>query len=147
MLLPEHRVLDWTLEVLDGPEFRLSAYRGKAVFVNIFASWCPPCRREQPTVVEFARAHADDGDTVVIGLDAHEEDDTVRAYRKKFAISYPIAMDRKRQLFGLFPDHDIKLPTTIVFRADGMLSCAWLDEITRDQLEDERLAALAPLPS
>ena len=82
-------------ETLDGPRFRLEAYRGKVVFLNVFATWCPPCRAEQPDVVAFAAAHPDD--TAVIGIDVREEDNTVRAYRKKFAIPYPIAMDRHEE--------------------------------------------------
>ncbi len=43
------------MEVLDSPAFRLSAYRGKVVFVNLFATWCGPCNEEKPVVVAFAR--------------------------------------------------------------------------------------------
>src|SRR6202043_4086364 len=68
--LPEGRPLEWEENVLDGPRFRLSAYRGKVVFINIFATWCGPCNNEQPDLVAFARAHPDD--TAVIGMDDAE---------------------------------------------------------------------------
>jgi thiol-disulfide isomerase/thioredoxin len=48
------------MERLDGPEFRLSASRGAVVFINVFASWCPPCNTEQPDLVDFARDHRSD---------------------------------------------------------------------------------------
>ena len=138
--IPENRPVEWTMEVLDGPRFRLGDYRGKAVFCNVFATWCPPCNAEQPDLVAFAAAHADD--TAVIGIDIDEEDDTVRAYRKKFAIPYPIAMHRQHGTVPAIFNQRIAVPTTIVFRPDGTLSCAWLDERPRAWFEAERTYAL-----
>ena len=140
--IPENRAVEWKMEVLDGPEFRLSAYRGKAVFVNVFATWCGPCRVEQPDVVAFARAHPDD--TAVIGVDIHEEDNEVRSYRKKFEIPYPIAMHRGRLTMpSIFKDDSLIFPTTLVFHPDGTLSCAWMGNHSRAWFEAEREFALS----
>ena len=140
--IPENRTVEWKMEVLDGPEFRLSAYRGKVVFVNVFATWCPPCRAEQPAVVAFAQAHADD--TAVIGVDVDETDDAVRAYRKKFEIAYPIAMNRSRMSVpGIFKNDSVLFPITLVFRPDGKLSCAWTGSRSRAWFEAEREFALS----
>ncbi|HTD37693.1 MAG TPA: TlpA disulfide reductase family protein [Candidatus Limnocylindrales bacterium] len=139
--LPEHRPIEWSLEVLDGPPFRLSAYRGKVVFVNVFATWCPPCRLEQPAVVAFAGEHPDD--TVVIGIDVDEEDNKVRDYRKKFGIPYPIAMDRYDKIVRrVYREGRMVFPTTIVFKPDGTLSCAWAGDATQAWFEYERKVAL-----
>ncbi len=119
--LPEHRPIGWKMEVLDGPPFDLSADRGKVVFVNIFATWCGPCRHEQPTVVAFANAHQDD--TIVVGMNYKELDDKVREYRKKFDIPYPIGMDRRGNILrGVYKGGDMVFPMTIVFRPDGTLA-------------------------
>jgi thiol-disulfide isomerase/thioredoxin len=139
--IPENRPVESTMEILDGPRFRLSAYRGMIVFCNVFATWCGPCRVEQPDVVEFARAHVDD--TVVIGIDIGEEDNDVRAYRKKFDIPYPIAMHRERYTVPRVFKQGIVYPTTIVFRPDGMLSCASMGNKSRAWFETERTYALA----
>jgi thiol-disulfide isomerase/thioredoxin len=139
--LPEHRKIEWVIEVLDGPEFRLSAYRGKVVFVNVFATWCGPCQKEQPAVVAFANAHAED--TAVIGVDVKEEDNDVRAYRKKYAIAYPIAMDRyDKRVRGIYREGKMVFPTTVVFKPDGTLSCAWEGTAGREWFEYERKVAL-----
>ena len=139
--LPEHRQIEWSMDVLDGPPFKLSAYRGKVVFLNVFATWCPPCRSEQPAVVAFAKAHA--GDTVVFGIDVDEEDNDVRKYRRQFEIPYPIAMDRYDKIVrGVYREGKIVFPTTIVFKPDGTLSCAWAGEASVGWLEYERKVAL-----
>ena len=140
--IPENRPVEWVMEVLDGPRFRLSDYRGKAVFCNLFATWCGPCRVEQPGLVAFARAHLDD--TVVIGIDVHEEDNDVRAYRKKYDIAYPIAMHRPRlSVPAIFIQEGLIYPTTIAFHPDGTLSCAWKGDRDREWFEAEREHALA----
>jgi thiol-disulfide isomerase/thioredoxin len=147
-IIPEKRVINWSIDVLDGPRFELKAYRGMVVFCNVFATWCPPCREEQPGVVAFARAHSDD--TAVIGIDIAEEDNEVRAYRKKFEIPYPIAMWRERYSVPAIFKKGIAYPTTIVFRPDGTLSCAWMGDRSPEWFEAERTYALedpAPAPS
>jgi thiol-disulfide isomerase/thioredoxin len=142
--LPEHRPIGWKMDVLDGPPFDLNACRGKVVFVNIFATWCASCRAEQPTVVAFARAHADD--TIIVGMNYEELDDKVREYRKTFDIPYPIAMDRAGKILrGVYKGDHMMFPMTIVFRPDGTLSCAWAGDADRAWFERERHAALADL--
>jgi thiol-disulfide isomerase/thioredoxin len=139
--LPENRRVNWNMEVLDGPPFRLADLRGKVVFVNLFATWCPPCRVEQPGLVALARAHPDD--TAVIGIDLWEEDDRVREYRRKFGIGYPIAMQRLQGILpSLFRVQKLMYPTTVVFRPDGTLSCAWDGGVNRVWFEVERRYAL-----
>jgi thiol-disulfide isomerase/thioredoxin len=140
--LPEHRPIAWKMDVLDGPPFDLAAYRGKVVFVNIFATWCATCRAGQPAVVTFSEQHPDD--TIVIGMNYKEQDSDVRAYRKTFDIAYPIAMDRRGTLLPtVYKDERVKLPMTIVFRPDGTVSAAWAGDRTLAWLEHERDAALA----
>jgi thiol-disulfide isomerase/thioredoxin len=140
--IPENKPVEWTMEVLDGPRFRLSDYRGKVVMCNLFATWCGPCNVEQPGLVAFARAHTDD--TAVIGINMWEEDNLVREYRKKYAIPYPIAMQRNK---GLLPDafrqQRLAFPTTIVFRPNGRLSCAWDGDVNGPWFEVEREHALS----
>ena len=139
--LPERRPVEWDMEVLDGPEFRLRNLRGNVVFVNVFATWCEPCRDEQPTMVAFSLAHPD---TRVVGVDVHEEDKLVRDYRKAFAIPYPIAMHRNRNTIpGIFKPGGLIYPTTLVFRPDGALSCAWKGDRGRRWFEAERAYALS----
>jgi thiol-disulfide isomerase/thioredoxin len=139
--LPANRPIEFKIPVLDGPDFRLTTLRGRVVFLNIFATWCGPCQTEQPELVAFAAEHADD--TSVLGIIESEPDNDVRAYRKKYGITYPIGMDRNEgKVHAFFTDHPV-FPTTVVIRPDGVISCAWEDNVDRAWLENERLTALA----
>ncbi len=81
------------LSALDGPDFDLMKYRGFAVWINVFATWCGPCQIEQPEIVQLVQRYQDAG-LRVIGVFDREADDTVRAYRKRYGITYPLARDR-----------------------------------------------------
>ncbi|HEY4440598.1 MAG TPA: TlpA disulfide reductase family protein [Candidatus Elarobacter sp.] len=139
--IPLQRPLEMTMQVLDGPDLRLSDYAGKVVFLNIFATWCEPCRDEQPALSAFARAHTDD--TAVIGLNYREEDNDVRKYRSLYSVTYPIAMDRQgRILRGIYAGGHMLFPMTMVVAPNRMLFCAWRGDKSREWFEREREAAL-----
>ena len=85
---------DFTLERMNGESFRLSDHRGEVVVLNVWATWCPPCRVEIPGFVELQRTFADRGVTFV-GLSVDEGGlDAVRAFAKGRAINYPQVASR-----------------------------------------------------
>jgi thiol-disulfide isomerase/thioredoxin len=136
--LPLNTPIQLHIRVLDGPDFDLVAQRGRVVAMNFFATWCGPCREEAADVAAFASAHADD--LVVVSVNYRESDDQVRNWRKKHAISYPLAMDEHGFYF-----HNIGLkafPTTIFFRADGTVSCVHVGSLGAAELEAEYRLAL-----
>ncbi len=69
-------------ETIDGGSFDLADYRGQWVLVNVFATWCTPCIREHPELVNFEKRHALAGDAHVVSV---VFDDTVANARKFFA--------------------------------------------------------------
>lgn len=136
--LPLDKSVNMTTHVLDGPDWSLAHVLGDVVFINFFATWCPPCVGETPVFVDYA-AHAPAGVSVV-SMDVLDNDDNVRAWRKRFGVTYPIAMDRH----GIFAAN-INMrayPTTLIFRPDGRLSCAFVGTMSDETLESERLYAL-----
>jgi cytochrome c biogenesis protein CcmG/thiol:disulfide interchange protein DsbE len=127
------------MDVLDGKEFRLRDYRGRAVILNIFATWCPPCKFEQSFLVDAAARYAAQG-LAIVGINAAEADDTVRAYRKKYGIEFPIAMDRTggfgRALeVGTNLTADELLPTSLFFTPAGYLYCEVQGAMNREELD------------
>jgi len=113
------------MRVLDGPDFDLMKYRGTATLLHIFASWCEPCAIEMPHIVEIAAAYAPRG-LRVVGIDYRESDNTVRAYRKRFAIPFPIAMDEQGTFTEALEEGKrttIELPASLYITPDGYLYC------------------------
>ncbi|MCL4239812.1 MAG: TlpA family protein disulfide reductase [Dehalococcoidia bacterium] len=82
---------DFLLASTDGSEERLSAYRGKWVLLNFWASWCGPCRQETP---HLQRLQARRPDTlVVLGVNQQESRDTAAEFVEEYQLTYPIALD------------------------------------------------------
>jgi thiol-disulfide isomerase/thioredoxin len=123
--LPYDKTIGLKMRVLDGPDFDLVKYRGYVVWINIFATWCPPCNDEQRDVVALAQRYYGRG-LRVVGMDAEEGDDQVRRYRKKYAIPYPIAMDEDggftRALQVGQRAGDVFYPGHLLFTPQGYLS-------------------------
>jgi len=131
--------IDLTIPLLDGTTFRTADQRGRVVVINAFASWCGPCNEETPDLRAFAAAHADD--TTVIGVDLGDDADKARAFAHANSLPYPLAADPANALYTRLGM--TAYPTTIILRPDGRLSCAFIGEMSRDRLEDERMYALA----
>ena len=98
---------------LDGQAFDLSAYKGKPVVVNFWASWCGWCAREMPDLVKFAAAHPE---VVVIGVDVNDQVPAAQQFAAKYAITFPLVADEQGVIFGHFDSQG--LPTTIFFDSD-----------------------------
>jgi thiol-disulfide isomerase/thioredoxin len=78
---------------LDGRPVQLADLRGKVVWLNFWASWCPPCQSETPILRDLADRYRDRG-LVVVGISVQESSvDNVRAYARKYQLGYTIAAD------------------------------------------------------
>jgi thiol-disulfide isomerase/thioredoxin len=148
--LPYDRPLGLTMRVLDGPNFDLTKYRGRAVLLNIFATWCGPCNTEMPYVVEAATDYASRG-LAVIGIDAREEDNTVRAFRHRYGVTFPIAMDRDGTFVQVLEigqsGTTLTFPVSLFIDPNGLLYCDTRGGMGRAQLRhriEHFLAASAP---
>ncbi|MBV8082537.1 MAG: TlpA family protein disulfide reductase [Candidatus Eremiobacteraeota bacterium] len=149
-VLPYNDPLELKMRVLDGPDFALSQYSGYVVWMNIFTTWCPPCQKEQAFVVKASIDGYDRG-LRVIGIDCAEDDDVVRAYRKKYAIPYPIAMDQKGGFsYALESKTKLEFPAHIFITPSGYLDCYVVGEMSEQEITrklDSMLAAPTPKPT
>lgn len=86
---------DFTLDVLGGGQVTLSDLRGKVVVVNLWASWCPPCRAEMPAIENVYRVYKDQG-LVVLGVNTTFQDSEAdaAAFVQNFGLTFPVPLDR-----------------------------------------------------
>ena len=81
-----------SLPKVGGGTVDLASLRGKPVWVNFMATWCPPCIDELPLMVGFAARYADTG-LVVIAVDVREDEAAVAAFAKGLGVTFPVALD------------------------------------------------------
>lgn len=86
---------DFTLDLLNGGEVTLSELHGQAVMINYWASWCPPCREEMPTLEKVYQEYQDQGLVVVAVNTTYQDNVTeITDFAKEFDLSFPIPLDR-----------------------------------------------------
>jgi cytochrome c biogenesis protein CcmG, thiol:disulfide interchange protein DsbE len=118
----------YQLTDLDGKPVRLADLRGKAVWVNFWASWCPPCQSETPVIRDLAERYADRG-LVVIGISVQEASaDQVRAYATRYQLGYTIATDLSGYIFRLYRPPG--LPTQVFIGPEGAIRSVVLAPLT-----------------
>jgi len=113
------RAPDYTLVTLAGDTVRSSDLAGKVVVVNFWATWCPPCRLEMPSLQKLHERRSGD-DVVVLGFATDVGgDEPVRAFLEERGITYPVgrATGQHRQAFGGIPG----IPTTFVIDRQGVV--------------------------
>jgi peroxiredoxin len=138
---------DFEGETLNGETIHLSEFRGKIVLINVFASWCGPCRLEMPhLVITFEQLNSDE--FAFIGINLQETPEAVAQFRREFNINFPLIINQQGDLTsGLFKP--IGLPTTWFVDSQGVVryvySGAMTDEILLRILEDVE-AGIEPDP-
>ncbi|MEJ2201464.1 MAG: TlpA disulfide reductase family protein [Desulfuromonadaceae bacterium] len=110
---------DVALQTLDGKQVRLSDYRDKVVMLNFWATWCPPCRAEMPSMARLHTAMAGE-DFVLLALNAEENgEEDVANFLKKHPQGFPIVFDmegRAQAAFGVY-----RFPETFIINKDGTI--------------------------
>jgi thiol-disulfide isomerase/thioredoxin len=123
-LAPE---LEWTnpdgtpgqLLDLDGNPVRLEDLRGKLVWLNFWATWCPPCQAETPVLRALDERYREQG-LAIVGIAVQETTvDNVREYADRYGLRYPIAFDASADIFDLYRVY--ALPTQFLIGPDGVV--------------------------
>jgi peroxiredoxin/dienelactone hydrolase len=100
-----------SLETIDGERIELQSYRGKVVVLNFWATWCPPCVEEIPSLERLRKLRHDRG-LEVLSVDVGEEPEKVRAFLEDKPVGYPVALDPQARAFKAWNTY--AFPTTFV---------------------------------
>jgi thiol-disulfide isomerase/thioredoxin len=107
----------YQLHDLDGNPVRLEDLRGKVVWLNFWASWCPPCQQETPILRELSERYRDRG-LEIVGVSVQETSpDDVEAYAERYDLPYTIGFDGSGHIFRTYKVY--ALPTQFFLDADG----------------------------
>ncbi len=111
---------DFTLKTLDGQTIQLSALKGKIVLVNLWASWCPPCKAEMPAIEHVYQNYKNKG-FVALGVDSTIQDTPVNvtSFVKDTNLSFPILLDENGLATRLYNIQS--LPTSFFVGPDGII--------------------------
>ena len=111
---------DIALETAEGEIVRLSDLRGRPVVLNVWASWCSPCREEMPALERVHQAYQDQG-VVILGVNSTVQDDRQRAldFAAQQGLNFPIVFDTNGEATRLYQVR--ALPTTYFIDAQGII--------------------------
>jgi peroxiredoxin len=122
-----------SLTDIEGTPASLSDYRGQVLLVNLWATWCPPCKKEMPTLLAFHDAHRAAGFTLVAINDGDPAAD-VAQFVKDYELTFPVWLDPKHQA-SEEAFKSMNLPSSYVIDREGVIRLQWVGEITYAVLE------------
>ena len=128
---------NFTLADIKGSPVRLNDYQGKVVLLNIWATWCPPCRSEMPDLQSFYSTNQDKG-FVILAIDAGDSLPEVQSFVREYNLSFPVLLDPQIDLVKRMKIFNY--PTSILIGRDGVVK-----NIQIGQYPPERMKAdIAP---
>ncbi|MBV8670817.1 MAG: TlpA family protein disulfide reductase [Candidatus Eremiobacteraeota bacterium] len=105
---------------LDGKRQTSAQFRGRPMFVNFFATWCPPCKLELPNIVKDYPAYR--GRVIFLGLDQEESPELVRPFLKQYEIQYQIGIDEGQ----VGADYGVAaIPQSVFIDRHGVVRAIW----------------------
>lgn len=113
-----------------GGQVALADYRGTPVVLNFWASWCGPCEREMPALVDFATQNPE---VAVVGLAVTDVPRDSRRFAERFGVPFDLGIDRDG---GVATDFGVSgLPVTVIVDREGRVANTVFGEVTQDDLE------------
>ncbi len=128
---------DFTVSDIDGRPAALADFHGKTIVLNLWASWCPPCRAEMPDLQRLYARFASSG-VVVVGVDQGESAATIRSYSQSLGIHYPLWVDQEQKYGRVY--EAIGMPTTTIVAPNGTIVKTFDGPLSFDQM----VGAVAP---
>ncbi|UQX01612.1 TlpA disulfide reductase family protein [Streptomyces sp. RerS4] len=126
-------------ETVDGKTLDTTTLKGKVVVLNVWGSWCPPCRAEAPYFAKVSKELADAGkDVAFVGINTRDNSkQNAASFEANFGITYPSLYDPDGKLMLRFPKGTLNaqsIPSTIVLDKEGKIAARTLVAVNEEQL-------------
>jgi cytochrome c biogenesis protein CcmG/thiol:disulfide interchange protein DsbE len=126
--LANHIAPDFALSDLAGEQISLSELRGKVVLVNIWATWCPPCRAELPMIEAAHQRYGEQG-FVVLAVNQAEERALVADFMRDHGLSFPVLLDSDAAVSRLYATQ--ALPSSFFIDRQGVIRTLYRGPLTQ----------------
>jgi peroxiredoxin len=114
-----NKSIDFTLSDLDGNKVSLKDFRGKNVYLNFWATWCPPCRKEMPAIEKVYQEYKDKG-LVVLTIDIGEDKETVKNFIKDNKYNFKVLLDSDQNIASQY--NISAIPVSYFINKDGSIA-------------------------
>ncbi|MFS0688686.1 TlpA disulfide reductase family protein [Sporosarcina sp. 179-K 8C2 HS] len=125
---------DFELQTLDGETTRLSDYRGQRVFINFWATWCPPCRAEMPDIQKIS----EDGDVVVLAVNlayTERNQNDAAKFIEELGLTFPIPLEEDGKLAEQY--RVFAYPTSYLIDSEGRVQFVAMGAMNYDMMRRE----------
>jgi thiol-disulfide isomerase/thioredoxin len=119
-----------TVARLGGGTLALNEFRGRDVLINVWATWCGPCRREMPALERLEKA--ENGRLLVVAIDQGEDPAAVKPYAQRFGITFPVGLDADQHVGTVL--HMVGMPSSFFVDRSGVIRDAVDGEMTYDTM-------------
>jgi peroxiredoxin len=128
---PGTKAIDFTLTSLDGKKVSLSDFRGKNVYLNFFATWCPPCKRELPDMEKLYKEYKDKGLELLV-VDLGEKQSTVKSFMESNNYSFNVLLDTDNEVAQTYNISSI--PVSYFIDKDGIITELKVGALEEDEM-------------
>ncbi|MFV0419901.1 MAG: TlpA family protein disulfide reductase [Dysgonomonas sp.] len=113
---------DFDMDLPSGKKVKLSSLKGKVVMLQFTASWCGVCRQEMPHIEkDIWLKHKNNPEFALFGIDREEPAETVLKFAKATGVTYPIGLDPKADIFGLYAEKEAGITRNIIIDKEGKI--------------------------
>jgi len=128
-----YKAPELSLTELDGSPVSLTDFAGQVVLVNNWATWCPPCKAEMPTLQGYYEDHRGQGFTIV-AIEAGDSLEAVAEFVDQYGLTFPVWPDLEQKALDAFRNPN--LPNSAVIDRNGAVRYVWTGTISRNVLEE-----------
>nr|WP_084372011.1 TlpA disulfide reductase family protein [Halalkalibacter krulwichiae] len=127
---------DFELETIEGQSLKLSDFKGEKVILNLWATWCPPCRAEMPHMQDFYERYKDEGVTILaVNLTTQERNskDVTPFVYDEFKLTFPVFLDVDGDIGAMYQAYSI--PTTYMIDTQGIIQNKMIGPMSYEMIE------------